>query len=219
MILYLFYLYLYKNICDDNDTFEIDDKYYSSEIIINNNDDLIKYIQIIDFWSCDTIPHDIYKYVFDNKKSINMELLNQFDNKFDLINDIKIIITDINYVNLCFINNIINNNGSIDLLKYAHENGYTSNKETCEIAAKNGNLEILKYARENGCTWDKETCEYAALYGKLDCLKYAHENGCPFSKKSLDFSEKVVSGKTTFFLGPWDKKHVNVLLKMVILKF
>jgi hypothetical protein len=50
-------------------------------------------------------------------------------------------------------------------------------------AAQNGRLECLKYAHENGCPWDKLTCIYATKSGHLDCLKYAHENGCPGNEK------------------------------------
>ena len=41
-------------------------------------------------------------------------------------------------------------------------------------AAQNGHLECLKYAHENGCPWDEEeTCRYAAFNGHLECLKSA----------------------------------------------
>ena len=32
----------------------------------------------------------------------------------------------------------------------------------CSYAAQNGHLEILKWARENGCQWNSYTCSYAA---------------------------------------------------------
>jgi hypothetical protein len=49
---------------------------------------------------------------------------------------------------------------------------------TCAYAAENGHLECLVYAHENGCPWDGDVCAKAAEKGHLDCIKYAHENGC-----------------------------------------
>ena len=76
--------------------------------------------------------------------------------------------------------------GSLDLVKYLHENGCPWDKYTCSSAAFYGSIDILKYARENGCPWDTKTCEYAALGGSIDLLKYAHENGCPWDKSTCE---------------------------------
>ena len=43
---------------------------------------------------------------------------------------------------------------------------------------ENGHLEVLKWARENGCEWNSWTCAYAAQNGHLEVLKWARENGC-----------------------------------------
>ena len=76
------------------------------------------------------------------------------------------------------------------------------------FCCQNGHLECLKYAHENGCPWDEKTCSkccqkwsprvfeirarkrmslerirlvlIAAQNGHLECLKYAHESGCPW---------------------------------------
>jgi phosphoserine aminotransferase len=49
---------------------------------------------------------------------------------------------------------------------------------TCSYAAENGNLEVLKWARENGCEWESNTCSCAAWNGHLEVLKWAKNNGC-----------------------------------------
>ncbi|ATZ81203.1 ankyrin repeat domain-containing protein [Bodo saltans virus] len=72
-------------------------------------------------------------------------------------------------------------NGHLECLKYAHENGCIWDEWTCACAARKGHLECLKYAHENGCPWDVMTCASAAQKGHLECLKYAHENGCPWN--------------------------------------
>jgi hypothetical protein len=71
--------------------------------------------------------------------------------------------------------------GSLDCLRYAHENGCPWDAKTTSWAANAGHLDCLKYAHENGCPWNTHTTDWAADGGHLDCLKYAHENGCPWS--------------------------------------
>ena len=81
-------------------------------------------------------------------------------------------------------------NGHLDCLEYAYKNGCPWDKYTCYFAARNGHLECLKYAHENGCPWDKHTCYFAALNNHLDCLKYVHENGCPWDEVTCYFAAK-----------------------------
>ncbi len=69
----------------------------------------------------------------------------------------------------------------LDVLTYAHENGYNWDASTCSTASKFGNLECLEYLYENRCPWDEETCIQAATNGMSDCLKYAHTRGCPWN--------------------------------------
>jgi uncharacterized protein YabN with tetrapyrrole methylase and pyrophosphatase domain len=56
---------------------------------------------------------------------------------------------------------------------------------TCAFAAENGHLEVLKWARENGCPWNKDTCMNATREGHLEVLKWARENGCPWDELTL----------------------------------
>ncbi len=69
--------------------------------------------------------------------------------------------------------------GHLECLKYAHEHGCPWDRWTCTAAAEKGHLEILKYAHEHGCPWDKWTCAYAAQGGHIECLEYARKHGCP----------------------------------------
>jgi hypothetical protein len=55
-------------------------------------------------------------------------------------------------------------NGQIDCLIYAYENGYPLNKTTFEAAVKGGYLNCLRYS-SNKFPWDKK-----------ECLKIATEN-------------------------------------------
>ena len=51
-----------------------------------------------------------------------------------------------------------------------------------EAVAEEGCLELLQWARENGCPWDFRTCEAAARGGHLEVLQWAREHGCPWDE-------------------------------------
>ena len=56
-------------------------------------------------------------------------------------------------------------------------------ERTCIAAAKAGSLECLRYAHENGCPWTESTVISAAAADALECMRYAIDRGCPFDAK------------------------------------
>ncbi len=70
------------------------------------------------------------------------------------------------------------------------ENFYQSIRNTnlCALAAQNGSLECLKFLHQNGYYWDEDTCYSAACRGQLSCLTYARENKCDFSVSCLNIA-------------------------------
>jgi hypothetical protein len=58
-------------------------------------------------------------------------------------------------------------------------NSIQKNEDVCACAAEKGNLNILIYAHENGFPWDRKTVQNAKRNKHMDCLKYALDNGCP----------------------------------------
>ena len=73
--------------------------------------------------------------------------------------------------------------GRLDLCKKININ------HLCFYAARYGQLNILIWAHENGYPWDKYTCRYAA-HGHLDCLIYAYEHGCPYEKRLCEYAAR-----------------------------
>ena len=71
------------------------------------------------------------------------------------------------------------NNGHLECLRFALEDGCPTSRVDCEGAAMNGHLECLKLLHTNQVPWRSQTCLSAAAGGHLDCLVYAHTNGCP----------------------------------------
>lgn len=67
--------------------------------------------------------------------------------------------------------------GSVECVKFLHDNGYKIKKDACEKAASKGHLDCLMYLRDQGAEWGR-TLDAAVQMGHLECVKYAIENGC-----------------------------------------
>jgi hypothetical protein len=91
----------YKSIPSD-DSFELAEENYREEIIIKSFEDLIIYIRILDFWLVNKIPDEFYGWVFKNKNTINMDILNEYFTNNHLIDEIQLIIISTNR-NICYI--------------------------------------------------------------------------------------------------------------------
>ena len=179
---------LYKQLCEDYD----DMTFLDNMVIINyekieHDEQFEEYVDNCNYWCVNNVPFAVLYYVSCNDVT---DVLEEMKEKYGTENEI------IKKINLC--NNSTKNelckyaaeNGYLDCLKYANENGCQWNKYTCRNAAKNGHIECLKYAYENSYPWDKKTCKHAALNGYLNCLKYAHENGCPWDEDTCKYAEK-----------------------------
>jgi len=180
---------LYNNL-ESSDNFEILKKYYKNDLIIYSINDFFHILYTLRYWCIEKIPYEIYDYVLANKIIIKKyyKLLKDIFYDFFFINEFRILLKykRKNIVDICA------EEGFLNLLKYAHENGYPWTEKTCYIASRDGYLSCLKYAHENGCPWDVKTCYLASLNGHLDCLKYAHENGCPWNKITCEYA--VIDG-------------------------
>ena len=172
---------LYKNI-ESDDSFKVPEQYFKKEMVIYTFDDFVSYIRIFDYWMLDKYPKEMYIFIIKNKDNINMDILKEQFPLDDLIDEIKIIVETPDNKICDYFSSV----GYLELLKYAHENGWEwDTGHTCWNAAENGHLECLKYCHENGCEWCEETCMSAAHNGHLECLKYAYENGCDWHVEEI----------------------------------
>ena len=62
---------------------------------------------------------------------------------------------------------------------------WRTREDFCIKAVQSGSLECLKYLHENGFPWGKDTILCAGWKGHLNCLKYLVMNGCPFDDEVL----------------------------------
>ena len=104
--------------------------------------------------------------------------------------------------------------GSIECLKFAHENGYPlDDSHICNLSAKIGSLDCLRYAHENGCKLQLQTLFNSVEESKMECLKYCHENGCEFPKSAIQIAVKKNKINFVKYLHengcPWDEEVFN----------
>ena len=99
--------------------------------------------------------------------------------------------------------------GKLEVIKFAHKNGWKWDAKTCSEAAKEGHLEIIIWARRNGCPWDEKTCTMAAMFGHLRVLQHVRLHS--FSQLE-DIRERNASKSHIFQLPmpkeegcPWSK--------------
>lgn len=78
--------------------------------------------------------------------------------------------------------------GKLEILKWLRENGCEWNATICLNAARNGYLEILQWVYQNGCPWDDRTCAEAAENGHLEILQWVHQNGCPWNFRTCSYA-------------------------------
>jgi hypothetical protein len=106
--------------------------------------------------------------------------------------------------------NILLDDDTLEIIKYAHENGCQLNNYICNNAAYNGHLEVLKYAHKNGYQWNKYTYSNASLNGHLEVLKWLHSLS---SKEDIEDKPQTLSSPlvTIEFAGlhknncPWNE--------------
>lgn len=128
----------------------------------------------------DVIPYDEYE---PSKKYLNFaKYMNSVDSveRLNILKHVSSLLKDTEHT--CDVCNVCAKIGSLECLKYAHENGYEWDKETSYIIVKEGNVDCLKYAHENGYGWYIGICNITAQCGQLECSKYLRKNGCNCDK-------------------------------------
>ena len=204
--------YLYQNFEIDNENEDvfipIPKNKFENDIKINNENDLYKYLEIIKYWMIINCPFEIYDYIKLNPNIINFSFIKE--NFYDLpfLDEFEIIFS-IHKNDKYFFCNEASKKGYLNLLKYAHKNGYHWYEDTCSLAAVKGHLECLKYLHENGCLWyERSICDITAANKQLECLKYLHENGCHWDKNTCRFASLSGNLECLKYLHengcPWD---------------
>ena len=111
-----------------DDEIIIPKKYVLYSLEIKNEEHFYKILNKLRYWIVNELPFEIYHYV-DNNKNVNLDNFKDFFHE-----ELQLLIK---YENLDLMNEIAKK-GFLNLMKYAHENGCSWNKITCNYAAYNG---------------------------------------------------------------------------------
>lgn len=103
-------------------------------------------------------------------KYANVDYTNALFGMFNYISSINLII--------CF--------GTIDMLKFALDNGCKWNNYSIRYIINSMSIDMLQFAINNGCKWNKYSVYDIITTNNIDMLKFAINNGCEWSdEKSL----------------------------------
>lgn len=164
---------LYQTLEDDS-PFEVPIDLFRDTILIHNIDDFYLYIRIIDYWDVDTIPKEIYEFIF------------QYD---DWENNIP------EYFYMW----LFANRQKIKLVSHKNNEVHNIIKRTdnrlCDMLAYNGYLNGLKNAHACGYLMDSETLANAAANGQFECFMFAYENRCVIDHKIFKTLVNQISRK------------------------
>ena len=146
---------------------------------------LYAFLQVLEFWSVQTLPSCVVDYTKDHFKDVDMEEVKRITPLFYVQIEVESTFPQPKW---CYEAATRGGLSGLHALMHFHETGCPWDKWTCSYAAINGHLECLIYAHEQGCPWDEWTCARAARTGHLDCLAYAHEQGCPWDKDTCEWA-------------------------------
>ena len=65
-----------------------------------------------------------------------------------------------------------------------------SNKNVCEYIAKQGSIDLMKWARDEGCPWNIHVPYKAAHHGHIALLTWLSDNSCPISYRAAHAAAK-----------------------------
>lgn len=80
---------------------------------------------------------------------------------------------------------------SLECIKYLHDIGIKC-EWACNEAAENGDIELLTFAHENGYKWNYEVTHKCIIRDDDICLNYAIKNGCPYKWINGDIYDTVM---------------------------
>jgi len=148
---------------------------------INSLDDLENYLKTIHFWGLEEISYNVYKYTFDNRKNIYLNIQN-FGCYFQYYKELNFVL---NHLEICYESmNYCAKLGFLNSIKILRENNCNWDTKTFEILATNGHIHCIKFFRKGPyCPWNRNCVEFAVYAKHLECVKYMIENGCFYDHK------------------------------------
>jgi hypothetical protein len=121
---------------------------------------------------------NILKYILENHNLIELCEHAVFYNKPHILIWAKE--NECEFSNKCYQTAILKGNNTI--LQWLFDNDGKKDDQVCYIAAENGSLDCLVCARQNGCYWDSSVYNIAITNGHIDCADWCRDNGCPIKK-------------------------------------
>jgi len=173
---------LYKNIQEeyaDNETniIEIKKRYYRTDMNIETEEDMIQYMNIMEYWMAPSIPDFVYEAIMKNRekdlKSIWKGTL--FEEEIEKITNMK-----------GYEIHKLAGTVSLPFLKYLHQQEYIISKEAVNQSILADKMDCFLYLMENQFQYNPYFCCMTAIRkGRIQYLKYLLEHGCPIMEECV----------------------------------
>jgi hypothetical protein len=179
---------------DNDDTIDVPESCFKSDLTIRSNTDLTLLLSTLRFWGVDTIPQEVVLYVIWKKPQEILHSTTDYKRELDYLAFLEALCTKTALScgerasdywgcnrDISWSSNPSEAAAQVCLIHYDSAEGKIWTADTCALAARLGQVHALKFLHEHGCPWNATTCSSAAGQGNLSCLQYAHENGCRWS--------------------------------------
>jgi hypothetical protein len=176
---------------DDDDTIDLPENCYKSDLTIKNNTDLSLLLGTLRFWGVDIMPREVILYVIWKKPQEIIHSAGDYVRELTYLPFLQALCAKAalscgesasDYygldANVVWSTDPAEAAAQICLIHYDNADGDIWTADTTALAARLGQLHALKFLHGNGCPWNASACSSAASGGHLSCLQYAHEHGC-----------------------------------------
>jgi hypothetical protein len=180
-----------KAIEDDDDTIDLPESCFKSDLTIKSNTDLSLLLGTLRFWGVDIMPREVVMYVIWMKPQEIIQSTDDYIRELQYLPFLQALCAKAalgccastsDYWGydrkLIWSPDPAEAAAQICHIHYEHANGKIWTADTTALAARLGQHHALKFLHENGCPWGESTCSSAASRGHLSCLQYAHKEGC-----------------------------------------
>jgi hypothetical protein len=186
-----------KAIEDDDDTIDLPESCYKSDLTIKNNTDLSLLLGTLRFWGVDIMPREVILYVIWRKPQEIIHSTGDYVRELRYLPFLQALCakaalscgesaSDYYGLNekLVWSTDPAEAAAQICRIHYDDADGDIWTADTTALAARLGQLHALTFLHENGCPWKASACSSAASGGHLSCLQYAHEHGCKWDAET-----------------------------------
>ena len=165
---------------EDDAQFSVPKRCFKQDISVETLQDVKSLLDTLRFWGVklSVIPESLIAYYMSKTKHIH-DLTVEYRKELPFLK----LLEEISNAPCNLRMETAASAGLIEVMTYLLSPHQGRRGEVCSAAAQNGHLNCLQFAREQGYGWDDNVTLEAAKNGHYECLKYAFQQKCPADLK------------------------------------